>query len=278
MNSLKSKKCLITGASSGLGLELVKLLIRAEAEVIMLCRDEKKSKAIIESLIKDYPNAKIQLEIADFNSLDSLRTFIESFKKRYTSLDVLINNAAALKSKITYTKDGFETMFQVNYFAPFILTNSLIDALNKGNNPQIINVALPSQNLRLDFDDLQALKGFNPMNNLLKTKLCLFLYSLELAKRLNNSSIRVLTGVPNNRPFDSSLGREMPFFMKMVMKLICVKTEKVVKNIFNIISKEDIETGFVFQGLKEVSLIPYWQNAEIRDKLWNESERLLEIG
>ena len=75
MNSLNGKKCLITGASSGLGLELTKLFIRQDAEVIMLCRNESKAKETAEKLLVENPHAKLHIEIADFTSLESVKLF-----------------------------------------------------------------------------------------------------------------------------------------------------------------------------------------------------------
>jgi len=278
MDSLKGKKCLITGASSGLGLEMTKLFLMAEAEVIMVCRDEKKSSNIISELRQDYPGASLHLELADFSSLDSLNTFLRNFKGKHSSLDILINNAAVLKAGITRTEDGYESMFQVNFLAPFILTRSLIDLLRSGDDPKIVNIALPSEKYQLDFHDIQSLQHFKPMDNLLKTKLCLLIFSLELASRIKNTGIKVLTGVPNQRPFRSNLGREMPFLMGFVMNLISVNTEKVASSIPFILSRDDLKTGSVFMGRKAASMLPYWQDAEVRNRLWEETERLIETN
>jgi len=278
MDSLKGKKCLITGASSGLGLELTKLFLKAEAEVIMLCRDEEKSNNIIKELRQDYPGASIQLELADFSSLDSLNTFLKRFKEKHTALDILINNAAVLKSEITRTEDGFESMFQVNYLAPFILTGSLIDLLKSGDDPKILNIGLPVEKYHLDFDDLQSLQHFKPMDNLMKSKNCLMIFSLELANRIRNTGIKVLTGIPNQRPFRSNLVREMPFLMGLAWSLISVRTEKIAGNIPSILSRDDLDTGSLFKGLKTVSVTPYWQDAEVREQLWEETEKLLETS
>lgn len=278
MDSLKGKKCLITGASSGLGLEVTKLLILAEAEVIMLCRNRKKSIKILDQLRQDYPDASIQLELADFNSLDSVNTFLKDFKKKHSSLDILINNAAVMKAEITRTEDGYESMFQVNYLAPFILTRSLIDLLKSGEDPKILNIALPAEKYRLDFNDLQALKHFKPMDNLLKSKNCLMIFSIELASRIRNTGIKVLTGIPNQRPFRSNLGREMPLIMGLAWNLISVKTEKVAGNIPAILSRDDLENGSLFKGQKKASASPYWQDAELRERLWAETECLLETS
>ncbi len=276
MYSLKNKKCLITGASSGLGLELTKIFIAEGAEVVMLCRDKKKSITVINELKDVYPDAKIQLELADFSSLKSLNAFIKRFTQKYSSLDILINNAAVLKAKVTKTIDGFESMFQVNYLAPLLLTNSLIELLKSGNDPQILNIALPAEKYQLDFDDIQSLQHFKSMDNFLKTKNCLLIYSLELANRIRNTGIKVLTGIPNQRPFRSNLGREMPFFMGWAWNLISVRTEKIAGNIPSILSRDDLVTGSLFKGLKAVSVTPYWQDAGVREKLWTETEKLFE--
>ena len=275
MNSLKGKKCLITGASSGLGLELTKLFIRHDAEVIMLCRDESKGKEIINKLLSEHPDARLQIEIADFSSLESVEEFTEDFKRKHQSLDILINNAALLKNKTTETADGFESMFQVNYLVPFALTNSLLPLLENGNSSQIINITLPPDDLRLDFNDVQSPVEFKPMRHLFDTKLCLFLYSVELSDRLKNSNINVFTGVPSTRPFKTSLGRELSFLMKLMMTIISVDVRKVAGNIMQFVERDDLRQGFVFNGLKPVRLHSYWEDTDVRNTLWQNTESIL---
>jgi len=275
MNTLNGKKCLITGASSGLGLELTKLVIRQGAEVIMLCRNESKGKVIVEKLLAENPNARLHLEVADFTSLESVKRFTKDFKRKHQSLDMLINNAALMKDKTTKTVDGFESMFQVNYLAPFVLTNSLQPLLENGKSSQIVNITLPPDDLRLDFNKIQSPVDFKPMRHLLNTKLCLFLYSVELSDRLKKSNIKVFTGVPSNRPFKTSLGRELSFLMKVMMRMISVDVRKVAGNIMQIVEKDDIKQGFVFKGLKKINLHSYWTNTTIRNKLWQNTENIL---
>lgn len=275
MNTLNGKKCLITGASSGLGLELTKLLIRQGAEVIMLCRNESKGKAIIEKLLAEHPNARLHIEIADFSSLVSVKRFTKDFKRKHRSLDMLINNAALLKDKTTTTGDGFESMFQVNYLAPFLLTNSLQPLLEKARSSQIVNITLPPDDLRLDLIKIQSPEDFKPMRQLYKTKLCLFLYSVELSDRLKKSKINVFTGVPSIRPFKTDLGRDLSFFTKLMMRAISVDVGKVAGNMMKIVENGDTGRGFVFKGLKKIELHSYWENRAIRNELWQNTEKML---
>ncbi len=275
MNTLNGKKCLITGASSGLGLELTKLLIRQGAEVIMLCRNESKAKEIVEKLLAENPQARLHIEIADFSSLESVKRFTKEFKRKHQSLDMLINNAALLKDKTSKTVDGFESMFQVNYLAPFLLTNSLQPLLESGKSSQIVNITLPPDDLKLDFNKVQSPVDFKPMKHLLDTKLCFFLYSIELSERLKKSNINVFTGVPSIRPFKTNLGRELSFLMKLMMRLISIDVRKVAGNIMQIVEKDNVKQGYVFKGLKKINLQAYWKNTAIRNKLWLNTENIL---
>ncbi len=86
-----------------------------------------------------------------------------------------------MKQKRTVTKDGFEMMFQVNYLAPFIFMNSFLELLKNGSSPQIINNGVPSDKLRLDFEDLQFAKNYNAFHSFFKTKLYQIFSSLKLS-------------------------------------------------------------------------------------------------
>ncbi|MGW8316228.1 MAG: hypothetical protein ACWGNV_11550, partial [Bacteroidales bacterium] len=143
-------------------------------------------------------------------------------------------------------------------------------------DPKILNIALPAEKYQLDFNDLQALQHFKPMDNLLKSKNCLMIFSLELASRIKNTGIKVLTGIPNQRPFRSNLVREMPLIMGLAWNLISVRTEKIAGIIPTILSREDLDNGSLFKGQKKVSASPYWRDAEVRERLWEDTERLLE--
>lgn len=231
--NLSDKNCLVTGASSGLGLEVSKKLARLRANVIMLCRDKTRGeKAIFE--IKDIvPEASVEIMLCDLSSIKSIEKFLSAFKEKYSHLDILFNNAAVMKKNFTLTKDGFETMFQTNYLAPFIITNSLLSLLQKSSSAKIINVAVPSKKLRLDFDDLQNKNNYKPLDAFFQTKLCLLIFSLEFARRIGETGIKVVSTVPG--AFKSNLGRETNKFVRYIMNLIAADVDKAADYIFAII-------------------------------------------
>ena len=70
----------------------------------------------------------------------------------------------------------------------------------------------------------------------------------------------------------------MPFIMGWAWSLISVRTEKIAGNIPSILLRDDLDNGSLFKGQKAVSVSPYWQDAEVRNRLWEETERLIETN
>jgi len=103
------KNILITGANSGLGYHASMALSGKGANVIMAVRSLEKGKEAAAKIKSVYPNAKLDIMQLDLSNLDSIRQFSEAFHAKYTSLNVLINNAGvmAIPKKET-TKQGFE--------------------------------------------------------------------------------------------------------------------------------------------------------------------------
>lgn len=139
----------MTGANSGLGFEVARRLAGHGADTILLCRSREGGEAAVRQIEKESPAASVELAICDLSSLSSIRAFVDDLARRHPKLDLLYNNAAVMKPNRTTTGDGFETMFQVNYLAAFVLMTSLLDLLRQGTSPLIINSASPPGKLRL---------------------------------------------------------------------------------------------------------------------------------
>ena len=269
--NISGKTCLVSGASSGLGLAVSKKFANMGANTILLCRSKEKGKKAVIEIKKETPNAAVDLMICDLASMTSIKNFIEEFKKKYSKLDILYNNAAVMKQKRTVTEDGFEMMFQVNYLAPFILMNSFLELLRNGSSPYIINNGRPSDKLRLDLDDLQFLKNYQMYQSFFKTKLCLLFASLELSRRHESDGITVTMIDPG--PFKSDLVRDVPI-MGWIKNLFSSSVDKAAANIlYHITSDEtNAKNGKVFKEKQEKPLIEYWKDTSIGERLWSVTE------
>ncbi len=145
--SLAGQVHVITGASTGLGLESAKRLAAADATIVMTARtDAKGNKAKGEVL--DYlkerliNNKEIYVLTLDLSDFASVKSFPERYEKMLGSrkIDVLINNAGAINKDFELTNDGIEKTFQSNHLGPFYLTSALFPHLNR-DGARVINVS-----------------------------------------------------------------------------------------------------------------------------------------
>jgi len=272
--TLSGKNCLITGANTGLGFAVSKKIANLGANTILLCRNKEKGENAVHEVKKETPNASVELMFCDLSSMKSIQSFIEEFKRKYAKLDILYNNAAVMKQKRTVTEDGFETMFQVNYLAPFILMNSFLELLRNSSSPIIVNNGRPTYKLRLDMDDLQFLKNYHMYNSFFKTKLCLLFASLELSRRLESDGIPVTMIDPG--PFKSDLVRDVPL-MGWFKNLFSSPVDKAAENILYHITSDELKNknGKVFKEKQEWPLSDYWKDMSISERLWSVTESLI---
>ena len=267
------KRCIITGATSGLGFAIAKRFAALGADTILVCRNRDKGEKAIFEIEREIPHALTKLMICDLASMTSIHEFIKEFKENYLNLDILYNNAAIMRQRRTVTNDGIEMMFQVNFLAPFILMNSFLDLLKKSPTPYIINNGRPADKLRLDMDDLQFSRNYSMYNCFFKTKLCLLFSTLELSRRPEKNGITVTMIDPG--PFKSDLVRDMPVagFFK---NLFSAPVDKAVENILFHITPDNAEdkNGKVFKEKQEKPLTEYWKDTNISKQVWDIAETL----
>lgn len=269
------KYCLITGANSGLGLAVSRRFARLGAHTILLCRDRERGVVAVREMLRETPDATVDLMICDLASMESTQGFIRDFKAKYSKLDFLINNAAVMKRKRTVTEDGFEMMFQVNYLAPFMLMNALLELLEDGSSQQIINIALPDEALRIHFNDLQFNESYHMFNSFFQTKLYLLMASLEMARRHESDELKMTLAVPGS--FKSNLARDF-FGLGWVKNLFVASVDSAAENLLFVVNlvEEQKKSTRLFEEREEKSLTPYWQDTSIGERLWSTTEAFLE--
>lgn len=152
---LKGRVAVVTGATSGLGLQTAMELARLGATVLLVGRDEKKTRTVADQIRRQTKNSKVHPEIADLSSMRQVRALANRIEG---PVHLLVNNAGVLLPERTETEEGFETTFATNLLGQFVLTNALIDKLQAP--ARIINVSsggMYSQRIRVD--DLEMKKG-----------------------------------------------------------------------------------------------------------------------
>lgn len=186
------RKIVITGANSGIGYQIAKELLLQGDFVILFCRTDKKCKRTKEQLISDTGSDFIDTFYADFKSFASVIKAGKLFKEKYSSLDVLINNAGGTFSNFSLTEDKIEVSMQVNHLSPFLLTYFLLDALKKSKKARIINTAsIAHFKGRFDKDIVNDKEKFHVLKNYNNSKLANILFTYKLAEKLKETNITV---------------------------------------------------------------------------------------
>src|SRR5882724_9682949 len=119
---MQGKICVLTGATSGIGKATALGLAQMGATLILVGRSREKGNHVLDEIQDASGNNALEFLVADLSSQGSIRQLVEDIKKRYTHLDVLINNAGVFMLRRELTVDGLETTFAVNNLAPFLLT------------------------------------------------------------------------------------------------------------------------------------------------------------
>ena len=149
----QKRVAVITGANSGIGFETARELAGRGAQVHLLCRNDTRGKAALESIKSELPNADIKLWIVDVSSFESIDAFVEAFDVE--ELDVLINNAGVLPSERHLSPDGFELTLATNYLGGHRLTMGLMPKLERSEEARVIAVSSGGMyTQRASLDDL----------------------------------------------------------------------------------------------------------------------------
>ncbi len=178
------KTAVVTGANSGIGYETARALARKGATVILACRDAGKGNAAVQKIKVDQPEAKAESMMLDLSELASVRRFAGEFKSRFGALDILINNAGIMAVPYRKTADGFESQFGTNHLGHFALTLLLMDRILRIPRARVITVSSFGHKLaKMDFDNLNAEKGYDPQKAYGQSKLANLLFTYELQRR-----------------------------------------------------------------------------------------------
>jgi NAD(P)-dependent dehydrogenase (short-subunit alcohol dehydrogenase family) len=281
-SSMQGKICMVTGANSGIGKATALELAQMGATVVMVCRDRARSEeARSEITTKSRTNA-VDLLQADLSSQQSIRQLVENFQHHYTHLHVLINNAgAAFTGRRRETVDGLEMTFAVNYLAPFLLTNLLLDMLTASAPARIVNVSSNSHEAGyIQLDDLQA-EHHRPMRAYEQSKLAVVLFTYELARRLQGTGVTANCLHPGFVATHIGQSDAGPAF-RLLVKLIAsfgTSPQEGAKTSIYLASSPEVEgvTGkyFVKSNPKRSAAISY--DESLQRHLWEQSAKLVNV-
>ncbi|QIQ87980.1 protochlorophyllide reductase [Erythrobacter sp.] len=235
MNKDTAPLCIVTGASSGIGLYATKSLVMRGWHVVMACRDTAKAQAAAREL--GIPEEGRTIMPIDLGSLASVRAFVEAFRAAGRPLDGLVCNAATYMPRLVEplrSPEGYELSVATNYFGHFLLANLLLGDLGRARDARLVTLGTVTANSEefggkipipapADLGDLEGLKAgftepvamidgkaFKPGKAYKDSKLACMMMSRELHVRFHDRTGIVFTTLYPGCVADTPLFRHAP--------------------------------------------------------------------
>jgi retinol dehydrogenase-13 len=184
--SMAGKVCIVSGSTSGVGLEAIKRLARGHARIVMVCRNLEKAERIRNEITRQY-KVPVDIVISDFSDLGDVRKAADTLLRNYPRIDVLINSAGLHSTTRIITKEGFELVFCVNHLAPFLLTHLLLERIKQSAPARIIH-----RFGGLNLDDLNwEHRPYFGLRSYGASKVAQLLTIWEFADRLKGSGVTI---------------------------------------------------------------------------------------
>jgi NAD(P)-dependent dehydrogenase (short-subunit alcohol dehydrogenase family) len=283
VHDMTGKTVVVTGATSGIGVETAVALAGAGARVVITGRDRARGEAAVEDIKRRSGSQMVALVVFDLGDLSSVRAGAGEILARCPRIDVLVNNAGIVLSDRRVTPDGLEATFAVNHLGPFLLTELLLDRIKASAPARIVNVASTAHKgarRGLDFDDLQSERAYRALQVYSKSKLANIQFTTELARRLAGTGVTANSLHPGT--VATGYGRDgdtkgvFAFGLKVIKPFILSPERGARTSVFLASSSEVAGvTGAYFVRCKQATPTRVARSTEAAARLWEVSEKLI---
>ncbi|MDH3364431.1 MAG: SDR family oxidoreductase [Thermoplasmata archaeon] len=269
---MSGKICLITGATSGIGRETALALGKMGATVVFTARSAEKGKATRGQITAVSKNEMIDSLECDLSSLSSVHDCCANFRERYDRLHILINNAGTWERERKVSKDGIENTFAVNHLAPFLMTNLLLDLMERSSPARIISVSSGLHGGTINFDDVEFKTKFNAMKAYRQSKLANILFIKELSRRLTGTGVTANCLMPGL--VATGLSRNAGAFGRTFFRVFGASPEKGADTSVYLASSQNVMniSGECFRKRRVTKTSKESNDPELARRLWELSE------
>jgi NAD(P)-dependent dehydrogenase (short-subunit alcohol dehydrogenase family) len=276
---MRGKVCVITGATSGIGLVAAERLAAMGARLVLVGRDKARGEATITRIKRRSPGAEIRIHYADLSRLVEMNRLTSEIAAIEPRIDVLINNAGAMFAARSVTEDGLERTFAVNHMAYFVLAIRLKERLVAAAPARIVNTASDAHRGNiLDFDDLQSARRYRGLTAYGRSKLANILFTREFARRLAGTGVTVNClhpGFVATRIADNN-GGVFRLGVGVAKSLFALSPEKGAETMVHLASSPDVAgiTGGYFAKSRPATPTAAAQDDAAARRLWEESAKI----
>ena len=297
--SVVDKTVVITGANAGIGYEVAHTLSKQGAKIVMACRSMNKAEQARTDLLKDVPNAKIDIIPLDVSELPSINEFVRRFKDQFGSVDILVNNAGIVTPTLSRNSVGYELHLATNYLGAYALTGLMLPMFNPAQPTRIVNVGSLAHRIgKFDFNDPNYdRKKFNHWLAYAQSKIATATFTQELSRRLRLAGSKTIALGAHPGFAATDMGRKTgattpktkfgQWYQNKLEAWIVGKPENAALPIIYAVTKEHVDGGDYYgpNGLFEIKgkpgpakVNPLARNIEFGKRLWAASEALTGVS
>lgn len=271
MKPIETQTILITGATDGLGKAVAQVLAKQGATLLLHGRNQTRGEETIRSIRQKTGNDRLTYYQADFSSLAEVNQLATRIEAEHQHLDSLVNNAGIGAGKRgdcrELSQDGYELRFAVNYLAPFLLTNRLLNLLIKSAPARIVTVASVGQEA-INFDNVMLKQGYSGVRAYSQSKLAEIMMTFDLAEKLHNRQVTAnclhpATLMPTKMTIEA-FGSGIATVEEGVNATVRLITDSQFNQV----------TGRYFNGTQESHADAQAYSKSARQQLWELSEHL----
>ena len=278
---MKGKVVVITGATSGIGEVAARRLAAMGARIVLVARDAARGQESLARLAQSGAGVTHSIYYGDLSRISETKRVAAEIAAAEPRIDVLINNAGALFGTRQVTADNLEQTFATNHMAYFVLTLGLRESLFAASPARVVSTASAAhQGYTLDFDDLQAAKGYSAIKAYGRSKLCNILFTRELARRWSGKGVTancLHPGFVASRFGDGSGG--VLSRVVRVAKVFAISPEKGAQTIVYLASSPDVGaiSGEYFYKCRPATPTAGGRDDAAAKRLWMESAEIAGI-
>jgi retinol dehydrogenase-14 len=277
MVDLLGRVCVVTGATRGLGLATATALAEMGANVVLLGRDGERGEAAAQrTRAAAAPGADasfVSLDLASFASVCAAAAEIASM---HDAVHLLVNNAGVHLRSRAVSRDGFEMTWAVNHLGPFLFTNQLLPQLRAAADARIVTVTSRfAQFGRVAHETIGTARASSGLRAYCDTKLANMLFTIELARRLERTS--VVANCVHPGVVATDLMREWPRWIRRTWEWSLRTPESGASPIVRVGVSPSVAgvTGRYFVRERRASFPRRARDPRVAQELWEESERLV---
>ncbi|WP_222599454.1 SDR family NAD(P)-dependent oxidoreductase [Aquibacillus kalidii] len=286
---MQGKVCVITGANAGIGKRAAFQLAQLGAKVIIVSRNEGSGKKAVEEISKETKNNHVYFFKGDLSYQASIKNLANEIIAQWNEINVLIHNAANFDlsmKQASLTEDRVETIFATNHLGPVLLTNLLLDLLEKGK-ARVITIAskglLAYPLMRIDFNNLNGEQSYSPTKAYYQSKLAQLMFTYKAAEVLKTKGITINAIRVPSVQLDEGRLEHVPALMRKLYKVkrkFSITPEKMAETYVYLAASPDLQhvTGKYFNEDNEIiSSSKYSYNQVEIDRLWEYSNELIQV-